>query len=87
MAEKIVQFSLQNVVTASLAQRDLLVKLRVVVADDNPEFLFEMIRTVLALFDIIATASDGRSALDSIRTLEPRLPLSISQCLRLTVLN
>jgi len=47
------------------------VKLRVVVADDDREFLSQVIRTVSPEFDIIAMASDGPSALESIRNLRP----------------
>jgi DNA-binding NarL/FixJ family response regulator len=49
------------------------VKLRGIVADDDPGFLSEMIRTLSVEFDIIAMASDARSALDSIRTLKPEI--------------
>ena len=50
-------------------------KLRAVVADDNPEFLSRVIATVSAELDIVATASDGPSALDSIRKLRPDIAI------------
>lgn len=51
--------------------RGVLVKLRVFVADDNPEFLSELVALLSPEFEIVATASDGKSAIESIRKLHP----------------
>lgn len=51
--------------------RGVLVKLRVFVADDNPEFLSELVSLLSSEFEIVATASDGKSAIEAIRTLCP----------------
>jgi DNA-binding NarL/FixJ family response regulator len=46
-------------------------KLRVVLAEDNPAFL-EHLRSVIGNeFDVVATATDGQSALDTIRRVKP----------------
>jgi DNA-binding NarL/FixJ family response regulator len=46
-------------------------KLRVVLAEDNSTFL-EHLRSVLGNeFDVVATATDGQSALDTIRRVKP----------------
>ena len=55
--------------------RGIAVKLRAVVADDNPEFLSQVLRTVSAELDVVGTASDGPSALDSIGTLRPDIAI------------
>ena len=52
-------------------ERESAVKLRVVVADDNPEFLSQLLATLSPQCEVVATATDGRSALDSIRKLRP----------------
>ena len=46
-------------------------KLRIAVADDNSKMLGALVSTLSTEFDVVATASDGRSALDQIRALEP----------------
>ena len=46
-------------------------KLRVVVADDNANFLSELISVLETEFDVVATATDGKSALESIRNCCP----------------
>src|ERR1700745_416134 len=48
-------------------------KPRVVVADDNPAFLQKLISLLEVDFDIVATATDGKSALDLIRRYKPDL--------------
>jgi DNA-binding NarL/FixJ family response regulator len=42
------------------------VKLSIVVADDNPEFLDTMVSMLRTEFDVVATAADGKSALERI---------------------
>ena len=42
-------------------------RLRIIVADDNPAFLRELTSLLEAEFDVVATAADGKSALDLIR--------------------
>lgn len=46
-------------------------KPRIVVADDNPEFLDEFVSILENEFEIIAIARDGKSALDVIRAAHP----------------
>jgi DNA-binding NarL/FixJ family response regulator len=46
---------------------------RIFVADDNPAFLRELASSLAAEFDVVATATDGRSALDLIRRYKPDL--------------
>jgi DNA-binding NarL/FixJ family response regulator len=46
-------------------------KLRIVVADDNPEFLAEFVSILENEFEIIAIAKDGKSALDIILARHP----------------
>ena len=46
-------------------------KLRIVVADDNTKMLLALIAALSTEFDVIATATDGRSALNYIERLQP----------------
>jgi two-component system response regulator NreC len=46
-------------------------RLSLVVADDNPEFLDTVVSTLGAEFDVVATAADGKSALECIRRCRP----------------
>jgi DNA-binding NarL/FixJ family response regulator len=46
-------------------------KLRVAVADDNADFLNKFISVLETEFDVVATATDGNSALESIRSCAP----------------
>ena len=48
-------------------------KLQIIVADDNSSMLGALVSALSAEFDVIATASDGRSALDSIQRLRPEV--------------
>ena len=48
-------------------------RLRIIVADDNPAFLRELISLLTAQFEVVATAADGKSALDLIRRYKPDL--------------
>jgi DNA-binding NarL/FixJ family response regulator len=48
-------------------------RLRIIVADDNPAFLGELTLLLEAEFDVVATAADGKSALDLIRRYKPDL--------------
>ena len=50
-----------------------LADLRIIVADDNPAFLREVTSLLAAEFDVVATATDGRSALGLIRRYKPDL--------------
>jgi DNA-binding NarL/FixJ family response regulator len=50
-----------------------LARLRIIVADDNPAFLRELISLLTAQFEVVATAADGKSALDLIRRYKPDL--------------
>jgi DNA-binding NarL/FixJ family response regulator len=50
-----------------------LTKLRLVVADDSPHFLQTFISVLAVEFDIVATAADGKTALDLIRRHKPDL--------------
>ena len=46
-------------------------KLRIVVAEDNPEFLKEFVSVLSGEFEIVATAADGRAALECIARCQP----------------
>ena len=46
-------------------------KLQVIVADDNSSMLGALVSALSPEFDVIATASDGRAALDHIQRLHP----------------
>jgi DNA-binding NarL/FixJ family response regulator len=46
-------------------------KLRVVIADDHPGFLDRLTLTLRSEFDVVATAADGKSALECIRRCQP----------------
>lgn len=48
-------------------------KPQIVVADDNARFLTRLVAALSPDFEVIATATDGRSALDRIQNLEPVL--------------
>jgi DNA-binding NarL/FixJ family response regulator len=48
-----------------------LARLRVIVADDNPAFLRELTSLLAAELDVVATAADGKSALNVIRHYKP----------------
>jgi DNA-binding NarL/FixJ family response regulator len=50
-----------------------LTKLRLIVADDSPLFLQKLISLLAVEFDVVATAADGKTALDLIRRYEPDL--------------
>jgi DNA-binding NarL/FixJ family response regulator len=50
-----------------------LARLRIIVADDTPAFLRELTSLLEAEFDVVATAADGKSALDLIRRYKPDL--------------
>jgi DNA-binding NarL/FixJ family response regulator len=50
-----------------------LARLRIIVADDNSAFLRELTSLLAAEFDVVATAVDGKSALDLIRRYKPGL--------------
>ncbi len=46
-------------------------KLRIAVADDNAEFLSKFISVLETEFDVVATATDGKSALEKILICSP----------------
>jgi two-component system response regulator DegU len=46
-------------------------KLRVVVADDHPGFLDKLTLALELEFDVVATAVDGKSALECVRRCQP----------------
>ena len=48
-------------------------KPQIVIADDNARFLASLVAALSPDFDVIATATDGRSALDHIQNLAPVL--------------
>lgn len=48
-------------------------RIRLIVADDSPHFLRKFISVLQVEFDIVATAADGRTALDLIRRHKPDL--------------
>lgn len=46
-------------------------RLRIIVADDNPALLRELVSLLEVEFDVVATAVDGNSTLDHIRRYKP----------------
>jgi DNA-binding NarL/FixJ family response regulator len=50
-----------------------LTKLRVIVADDSPPFLEKLVSLLSVDFNVVATAADGKTALDVIDRYEPDL--------------
>ena len=46
-------------------------KLRILVADDNAQFLRKTASILETEFEVVATAADGRSAVESIRVCQP----------------
>ena len=48
-------------------------KLSIVVADDNKAFLAKILSVVASEFEVVATAGDGRSALECIRLWRPNV--------------
>jgi DNA-binding NarL/FixJ family response regulator len=46
---------------------------RVVIADDDPNFLREFVSLLSAEFEVVATAADGISAFDRIRQFQPEI--------------
>ena len=48
-------------------------RLRIIVADDNPAFLKTITSLLAVEFDVVATARDGKTALDLIRRYVPDL--------------
>jgi DNA-binding NarL/FixJ family response regulator len=54
-----------------LAESVDFMKLRIAVADDNADFLSEFISVLETEFDVVATATDGKSALEIIRSCSP----------------
>ena len=46
-------------------------KLRVIVADDNPAVLRQLVGLLAAEFDVVATAENGQAALEHIRQYRP----------------
>ena len=47
------------------------IKPRIVVADDNAKVLVALVSALSGEFEVVATATDGRSALNSIQQLQP----------------
>lgn len=50
-------------------------RLRVVIADDHPEMVKRAAALLDGEFDVVATANDGRSAIDCIRRVDPDIAL------------
>jgi DNA-binding NarL/FixJ family response regulator len=46
-------------------------KLHIVVVDDNPAFLAKLVSVLATEFEVVATALDGKSALECIRLYQP----------------
>lgn len=51
-------------------------KLRVVIADDNREMRWEMIRLLAGECEIVGSTGDGRSLVDAVLTLQPDVVIS-----------
>jgi DNA-binding NarL/FixJ family response regulator len=56
---------------SALARSEDFMKLRLAVADDNADFLSELISVLETEFDVVVTATDGKSALENIRRRSP----------------
>jgi DNA-binding NarL/FixJ family response regulator len=52
-----------------------LIRPRLIVADDNPLFLQKLVALLATEFDVVATATDGKAALDVTRRYHPDLVL------------
>jgi DNA-binding NarL/FixJ family response regulator len=48
-------------------------KLRIVVADDNTAFLAKLVSVLATEFEVVATAADGKAALECIRICQPNV--------------
>src|SRR5258707_5394437 len=48
-------------------------KLRIVVADDSTAFLAKLVSVLATEFEVVATAADGKSALERIRLCQPNV--------------
>src|ERR1700757_3241305 len=48
-------------------------KLRIVVADDNAEFLAKIVSVLATEFEVVAAAADGESALECTRLFQPNV--------------
>jgi DNA-binding NarL/FixJ family response regulator len=48
-------------------------KLRIVVADDSTAFLANFVSVLATEFEVVATAADGKSALERIRLCQPNV--------------
>jgi DNA-binding NarL/FixJ family response regulator len=48
-------------------------KLHIVVADDNPAFFAKLVSVLATEFEVVATAADGKSALECIRLFQPNV--------------
>jgi len=48
-------------------------KLHIVVADDNPAFLVKLVSVLATEFEVVATAADGKSALECVRLFQPNV--------------
>jgi len=48
-------------------------KLRIVVADDNPAFLAKLVSVLATEFEVVDTSADGKSALECIRLWQPNV--------------
>jgi DNA-binding NarL/FixJ family response regulator len=48
-------------------------KLRSVVADDNTAFLAKLVSVLATEFEVVATAADGKAALECIRICQPNV--------------
>jgi two-component system nitrate/nitrite response regulator NarL len=46
---------------------------RIVVADDNPAFLAKLVFVLATEFEVVATAEDGKAALECVRLYEPNV--------------
>lgn len=53
-----------------------LTKLRLIVADDSQRFLQKIVSVLSVEFEVVATAADGKTALDLVRQYEPDLVVS-----------
>src|SRR5437870_2948586 len=58
---------------SALARGEDCMKLRIAVADDNEDFLNELISVLETEFDVVVTARDGKSALARIRSCSPEV--------------
>lgn len=66
-----------STLNSTLASCEDFMNLRIAVVDDNADILNKLISVLETEFDVVATATDGKSALESIRSCRPDVVLDL----------